>query len=150
MNEPIGLDDLDDVMSLLLGMVEFGRTVTVALEAVADDPQLANNSSVLTLCLLHLEGPQRPGALQARTALTSGGVTKLVERLEGDGLVRRRTGAVREDGRAVVVTITDRGVTQLLQLVRQFSEHVAELATFARDADALAAVLGRLGTTDAS
>lgn len=140
----------DDVVALLLHFVEFGRTITVALEAVTDDPELAHNSSLLTLSVLHLEGPQRPSVLQARTALTSGGVTKLLERLEDRGLVRRRTGMVPEDGRAVVVTITDAGAAQLQRLIQQFSDHMAQVESFTRDATELVAVLRRLGADDAT
>lgn len=138
--------DADDVLALLLHFVEFGRTITVALETVAADPELAHNSSLLTLSVIHLEGPQRPSDLQVRTGLTSGGVTKLLERLEDHGLVRRRTGLVPEDGRAVVVALTDNGAEQLRRLVRQFSDHIEEIESFTRDAAELVTMLRRLGT----
>ena len=138
----------DDIVALLLHFVEFGRTITVALEAVTDDPELAHNSSLLTLSVLHLEGPQRPGDLQERTGLTSGGVTKLLERLESNGLVRRRTGKVPEDRRAVVVTITDKGAAQLQRLVGQFSDHMAQVESFTRRATQLVTALRQLVAED--
>lgn len=139
----------DEVVALLLHLVEFGSTISAALEAVAP-PELARNNSLLTLSVLHLEGPRRPSDLQARTNLTSGGVTKLLERLEDLELVRRRTGLVPEDGRAVVVTITDTGSAQLQRLVRQFSDHIEQIESFTQNATELVTVLRHLGADDVS
>lgn len=51
----------------------------------------------------------RPGAVGELTRLSSGGVTKMVERLEAIGLVERRIGVLEEDRRGVLVELTRRG-----------------------------------------
>lgn len=48
-----------------------------------------------------------PGELAQHTMVTTGAVTKRIDRLEADGLVSRRTAA--HDGRARVVALTDAG-----------------------------------------
>lgn len=48
-----------------------------------------------------------PGELAQHTMVTTGAVTKRIDRLEADGLVSRRTAV--HDGRARVVALTDAG-----------------------------------------
>jgi DNA-binding MarR family transcriptional regulator len=64
---------------------------------------------VTLLFSLDTEGPMRPTGIQQVTGLSSGGVTKLVERLEQRGLVARKTGAIDGDRRGVLVELTRRG-----------------------------------------
>jgi len=93
----------------LLTAARLGTLLTHALAAAADDPELAGNHPILVLCQLDGAGTQRPVDIQALTGLSSGGVTKLLDRLEAKGLIERTLGAVPGDRRAVIITITDRG-----------------------------------------
>lgn len=68
-----------------------------------DTPQLG------VLISLDVFGPQQPGSIAALLGLTSGGVSKMIDRLEGSGLVGRAHGAVPGDRRAVLVELTDLG-----------------------------------------
>ena len=52
--------------------------------------------------------PHRSGELRAEVGMTSGGMAKLLSRLEAEGLVRRRRNA-DEDHRIVIVELTARG-----------------------------------------
>jgi DNA-binding MarR family transcriptional regulator len=97
------------VERLLLLMADYGRVVNQALAEVATDPELVNNVTVVVLCTLDLEGPRRPGVLQDVTGLSSGGVSKLLDRMEHAGVVKRRYGGVAGDNRGVLVSITRRG-----------------------------------------
>lgn len=97
------------VERLLLLLAGYGQVVTEAIGEVAPDPELVNNVSVVVLCTLDLEGPRRPGELQAVTGLSSGGVSKLVDRMEQAGVVKRTYGGVPGDNRGVLVSITRRG-----------------------------------------
>lgn len=94
---------------LLLGMARFGLRVTQAMEAATDQPDLVTNSPILVMSLLDLEGPARPGAISDAIGLTSGGTTKLLDRMEQAGLVERSYGAVESDHRGVVVALTASG-----------------------------------------
>ncbi|MFC8191890.1 MarR family winged helix-turn-helix transcriptional regulator [Cellulomonas sp. NPDC057328] len=60
------------------------------------------------------------GELAEHTLVTSGGMTKRVDRLEGAGLVRRRVS--EHDGRGRVVELTDRG-REVIDAA--FTDHIA-------------------------
>lgn len=127
----------DELISLLLALSEFGRLVSDVLVEVTGDRDLVRNSPIITLAVLALEGPQRPGDLQHRTGLTSGGVTKLLQRLEGEGLVERQTGAIPEDRRAVRVTITRSGRRMVRNVADRFGERLGDVNGFTHDASRL-------------
>jgi DNA-binding HxlR family transcriptional regulator len=109
------------VERLLLLMSGYGRTVSSAMLEVAPEPELAGNVSLVVLCTLDLEGPRRPGVLQEITGLSSGGVSKLLDRMEVAGVVKRTYGGVPGDNRGVLVSITRRGKA----LVARFTTEVA-------------------------
>jgi DNA-binding MarR family transcriptional regulator len=97
------------VQRLLLLMANYGHVVSRAVTDAVPDPELVNNVSLVVLCTLELEGPRRPGALQEITGLSSGGVSKLLDRMENAGVVKRTYGGVPGDNRGVLVAITRRG-----------------------------------------
>src|SRR4051812_4385888 len=94
------------VARLLLLMSNYGRVVSRAMLEVSPDPELVTNASMIVLCSLDLDGPRRPGLLQDLTGLSSGGVSKLLDRMEGAGVVKRAYGGVPGDNRGVLVSIT--------------------------------------------
>jgi DNA-binding MarR family transcriptional regulator len=61
-----------------------------------------------------------PGELAAHTMVTTGAITKRVDRLERAGLVARRVG--EHDGRSRVVALTDAGLRVIDEV---FTEHMA-------------------------
>jgi DNA-binding MarR family transcriptional regulator len=97
------------VERLLLLMSNYGRMAVQAMLEVTPDPELVTNASLVVLCSLDLDGPRRPGVLQELTGLSSGGVSKLLDRMEGAGVVKRAYGGVPGDNRGVLVSITRRG-----------------------------------------
>ena len=66
-----------------------------------------------TLAGVERLGPQRLTLLAAREGVTQPAMTQLISRLEESGLVRRE--ASQEDGRVVLVVITDEGRAVLAQ-----------------------------------
>ena len=98
-----------------------------AFLAVVDDRRLISNISIAALIALHRDGPLRARQIERLTNLTSGGATKLIDRLERGGLVRRETGTVPDDGRAVVVSLTDSGTTVTERIVAAAEPHVDTL-----------------------
>jgi DNA-binding MarR family transcriptional regulator len=98
-----------DVQLLVLQMTRLAQAMTDAANDVARDPDVVSTMPVTLMFALDMEGPMRPTAVQALTGLSSGGVTKLVERLEQKGLVTRKTGAIEGDRRGVLVELTRRG-----------------------------------------
>jgi DNA-binding MarR family transcriptional regulator len=97
------------VQRLLLLLANYGQTVSRSIAAVSPDPELVNNVSLVVLCSLDLDGARRPGELQDLTGLSSGGVSKLLDRMEQAGVVKRAYGGVPGDNRGVLVSITRRG-----------------------------------------
>ena len=88
-----------------------------------------------------------PGELGERTMVTSGAVTKRVDRLEAKGLVERRPSASDGRSRTVALTTTGRRVIDAAM-----DDHVANEARLLAglepdDRAALADLLGRLATT---
>lgn len=111
-----------DAEELLLKLGEFGAYVTKALAEVAGNDLLVENISIQLLCRLDLEGPMRPSEITRLEQMTSGGVSKLIDRMEADGLIERRRGVLATDRRAVLVVITRKGrdlVRRMADVIRQ-------------------------------
>ena len=96
-------------------LLQFAELSALLRDAVLDtlnesgtDSELISNASLRLLLRLDLEGPMRPRAIQDLTGLSSGGVTKLVDRLARADLVGRRHD-VPDDARGIGVHITDEG-----------------------------------------
>lgn len=71
-------------------------------------PEYDSNAVVIALFLLDLRGPMRPLELTEALGFTSGGVSKLLGRLERLGAVRR-SGHDGPDLRAVTIRLTPAG-----------------------------------------
>lgn len=107
-------------------------------------------TAAATLASIERLGPQRLTVLAAREGVTQPAMTQLISRLEESGLVRRE--ASPEDGRVVLVVITDEGREVLAQrrlvrtgklagiITRLAPEHRAALASALPALDALASV----------
>ena len=78
------------------------------------------------LCVLDLDGPSRPGHLQRLTGLSSGGVSKMLDRLSEAKLVRRSYGVVPGDNRGVLVTITPQGRRLIRTIATDLGKHLPE------------------------
>lgn len=123
--------------ALLIALTMFGRRVGTGLGGAIGDQELAHNIPMLTLCALALYGPQRPRDLLGPTHLTSGALTKWLDRLEELGLIKRTYGTVRGDRRGAIVELTDRGSAMATLIgatieagfdeVRQFRDQLTEL-----------------------
>ena len=101
-------------------------------------------TAATTLAGLERTGPQRLTLLAAREGVTQPAMTQLISRLEESGLVRRE--ASQEDGRVVLVVITDEGRATLARRragrAERMAAIVAQLSPEHRDA--LAAALPAL------
>ena len=113
-------------------------------------PSGLSMTAAATLASLERLGPQRLTLLAAREGVTQPAMTQLISRLEESGLVRRE--ASPEDGRVVLVVITDEGratlarrraarTERLAGIITQLSpDHRAALAAALPALDALASV----------
>lgn len=113
-------DDVRDAQRILMMAAGVGSAINEALtEAVGSE--LAANGPVVALFALDQSGTLRPGQLQDLTGLSSGGVSKLLDRLQEAGLVTRDYGVLSEDRRGSVVRLTAKG--------RRTSRRMAEAVT---------------------
>ena len=94
-------------------VIELAAALTVDLERIMrlyrslTAPGGLSLTAVATLASVERFGPQRLTALAAREGVTQPAMTQLISRLEDAGQVRRESDP--DDGRVVLVTITDEG-----------------------------------------
>lgn len=83
-------------------------------------------TDLYALNLLELSGPMTPGELSARTGLTSGPTTRLIDRLERAGYARRRPAP--DDRRKVIVEQVNKpaGLDEVMDPARR---QIAEILT---------------------
>lgn len=129
-------EDVRRRQRVLVELGTFGRRVEASIADVVGDMELTGNAPVLLLCELALDGPLRPRELQALAGLTSGGMTKQLDRFEEMGLIQRTHGGVAGDRRAILVSLTPRGLDLATHLASVVDAHVddtrhllAQLAT---------------------
>jgi DNA-binding MarR family transcriptional regulator len=133
---------------------ELAASLAVDLERIVrlyrslTPPDGLSLTAAATLIAVERLGPQRLTALAAREGVTQPAMTQLISRLEDAGLVRR--GSHPDDGRVVLITITDEGratvarrrdarATSLAAILAQLSpDHLAALAAARPALDALA------------
>ncbi|MDH4141239.1 MAG: MarR family winged helix-turn-helix transcriptional regulator [Chloroflexota bacterium] len=130
-------DRPDRAQQILVLLGAFGHRTHQALAKQFTEQDVVTNAHVLAVCELSLRGPLRPRDLQASGALTSGGTTKLLDRLEELGLVERAYGRVAGDRRGITVFLTPRGheaaarmsaaLEGQIEVVRAFSAELAAL-----------------------
>ena len=107
-------------------MSRIGHGVATAIETAAG-PELNGNGPIAVLFALDLEGAKRPTELQEITGLTSGGVSRLLDRMEALGLVTREFGAIAEDRRGSVVRLTPKGRRTSRKIGKAVGDALAEL-----------------------
>ena len=135
---------------------ELAAALTVDLERIMGlfrsltEPGGLSLTAAATLVSIERFGPQRLTALAAREGVTQPAMTQLISRLEDAGQVRRQSDP--DDGRVVLVTITDQGraalahrrdsrATRLAFILAQLSpDHLAALDAARPALDALASV----------
>lgn len=87
-------------------------------------------AELAVLDVLEQRGPMLLGELQRHVAVSSGGATFLVDRLEGKGLVKRKN--CEDDRRATFAALTPKGVRMLTRIrpkhIRAIRKAVAGLS----------------------
>jgi DNA-binding MarR family transcriptional regulator len=126
---------------LVLEMASFGSGVSKAMADATGSPDFVANAPLLVLCLLDLDGPARPSAIGAVVGLTSGGTTKLLDRMEEAGLIRRAYGVFDDDHRGVQVTLTPRGRKLLRTAAGALVDHLPDVASVVKNIVATLEVL---------
>ena len=105
---PDGRADRRKAEEMLLVLGRLGRAVHDALVARVE-PAIVGNAEIVVIVRLHLRGPQRPSDIVKALGMSSGGVTKLLDRLEAAGYIIRELGAIKNDRRATRLVLTPEG-----------------------------------------
>lgn len=136
-SEPADAELRAAAWQLLIAAIHFGEAIGEGVARRAQDTSLAYNAPIGVITELALRGPRRPSQLAAFTGLTSGGVTKMLDRLEADGFIVRSEGEIKRDRRAVVIRLSEKGerlaaligdvVLDQVSLLRAFSGEITGL-----------------------
>lgn len=98
---------MEFVLQMLGELADLGHTLSEGLGSVVPDPYLSTNAPVSVMMRLRISGPARPNELAEGIGMTTGGMTKVIDRLQENELVSRAGGL--DDGRGVMVSLTDQG-----------------------------------------
>jgi DNA-binding MarR family transcriptional regulator len=118
---------MDYVEDALLLFSQAGQRATRAIEQAVKVESVTGNVATTALLLLHRDGPQRPTLIAGECGLTSGGATKLLTRLEKNGLIDRHSNVVPDDGRAVLVTLTPYGHRTVEAMLEAVEDTIRDL-----------------------
>ena len=111
---------------LLLLLASFGHTVSSAMAKATGEPDLVGNTPILIMSSIELAGPKRPSELTEVTGLSSGGLSKVLDRMEALGAISRKRGVVPGDGRAVLVSLTERGHRLIRSMRKELTARLPE------------------------
>lgn len=112
-----------------LALARVGVLLNEAISSAPGELEPGDANAALCLCVLDQHGPSRPRLFADLLTLTTGGVSKLLDRLESAHLIQRRYGALPGDRRAVVVALTGRGRRQLATVLSGVDTHLDELCS---------------------
>lgn len=121
--------DMEFARRVLLRLAETGHEWTAAIRDLKQGDALTDNLTLVVLCRLHEEGPLRPVQLQEAADITSGGMSKVLDRLEEAGLVARLGTRPPENRRGVEVALTKNGSTALAAVLAAVAPRVKRLMT---------------------
>jgi DNA-binding MarR family transcriptional regulator len=122
---------------LIVLLAQYSGTVSRAMAKVTPAPDLVGPGPITVLSVLDLEGPSRPGHLQRVTGLSSGGVSKMLDRLSEAKLIRRAYGVVPGDNRGVLVSITPQGRRLVRSTAAELGKHLPETTVLLKEVLAL-------------
>jgi DNA-binding MarR family transcriptional regulator len=140
-------DDVQDPVKraeqLLLHLASLGQGISDSMGEATGKPDLMGNTPLLVLCLLDLDGPARPSTISEVVGLTSGGMTKLLDRLEAAGLIERSYGVIATDHRGVSVALTGDGRRMIRVAARALIDHLPDVSDLVKSIVVLLEALQR-------
>lgn len=115
----------ENLVQQLQLLAEAASTETALFHQAAAAQYGLGITDMKTLSILTQEGPMTAGGIGNRLSLTSGSVTTLIDRLEGQGLVKRQPHP--SDRRKVVVTVNREKLAAGTNVYRSMGEAFAKL-----------------------
>ncbi|NNM47262.1 MarR family winged helix-turn-helix transcriptional regulator [Knoellia koreensis] len=121
---PVDVDDVAAVLSSLSALIRTSRAIGRRL---LDESGTSSTPLAVLKVLARGDGHDRPGDLAVATGVAPSVVSRVIARLEEDGLVTRRKDDV--DARACHIALTDAGTAHLEHVHREAAARLApELA----------------------
>lgn len=108
MNEMTHIVPSDPVVRAFVRLVRAQRCVVLGIERAVKDAGFPPIEWYDVLWELEREGPSRPRDVQGRLLFPQSNLSRLLDRMEAQGLVERAS--CKEDGRGQLVRITDKGM----------------------------------------
>lgn len=140
--DEVAVDDAVAVLSALSGLMRTGRAIARRLE----EEGLGSSGTPLAVlkALARPDGHDRPGDLATATGVAPSVVSRVLARLEADGLVVRRRDEL--DARACHIALTDAGREHLTRVQREAAAFLAPAlgAIPTKDLRRLPQLLGQL------
>jgi DNA-binding MarR family transcriptional regulator len=130
-----------ELLARLTVAAQHSVTDSVVLHQVVADKLGLHVTDLRCLNLLRLSGPAAAGELAAATGLTTGAITRMIDRLLAAGYVRREHDPV--DRRRVIVSVVPERIAEIAPLYERVATGWAELLAGYTD-EQLAFVLGLL------
>ena len=141
--------DMELARRSLLRMASAGHEWSDVIRRIAGGELVVDNLAMVVLCRLQASEVLRPLELQESLAITSGGTTKLIDRLEEAGLVARLAVKPDGDGRGVQIALTRKGSSLLREVLAAIAPKVDELnADLAQIAAEVEAEYSQPGSSD--
>ena len=119
--------EMETARRVFLRLAAVGREWTALIRAVGGGEPIADNAAAIVMCRLQV-GALRPLELQDSIALTSGGMSKLIDRLEAAGLVARLAAKPTDDGRGVQIALTKKGQAVLSDVLTAIAPSVRQVS----------------------
>jgi DNA-binding MarR family transcriptional regulator len=119
--------DMELSRRVLLRLAQVGHEWSAQMREVGGGEALADNLAMVLLCRLYEDEWLRPMQLQEWVDITSGGMSKLIDRLEGAGLVARLSVRPLGDRRGVEVALTKKGSAALADVLAAITPSVKGL-----------------------
>lgn len=110
-------------LASLKSWVLLGNALVKALTLESDSEDPTPSRTAVTLCVASRPTGTQPQELLRILALSSGGITQLLDRLESRGLILRTSG-LPPDKRSVIVRLTDEGQRNLRARLYSFRQQL--------------------------
>lgn len=130
---------IDRLLDAVATFARLGIALRTALVAGIEQEEVFGNETAVILGALLRGGPRRPRDLAALVPLSSGGLAKLLARLEAAGLVTQDRHRLEADRRATIVSISPAGRRAMAAADATLAERRDEIRPIARE---LASLLG--------
>jgi DNA-binding MarR family transcriptional regulator len=119
--------NIETARRAMLILSRAGHDWTARINALPMGDLLAGNAVIVVLCRLAAASSLRPIELMDTVHMTSGGLTKLLDRLEDAGFVTRLETPPSEDRRGVEVALTVAGRNALDQVLETVAPSIGRL-----------------------